>query len=231
MIKLIAADMDGTFLGTEGKMPERAFEVINKLYDNGIMFVAASGRPLHSLKEIFAPVKDKILFVARNGSMVYTSTEELLLKTLHNELVDKIIKFSDNGITHPVICSKKAHYIFPRATRFFDRINFYLGDLKGITSIEEIVRPVISMSVLVEDASQTENICQEMITLFEDQSTIVQTGKEWIDIVPKHCNKKEGLQLFMNKLNISEDEVMAFGDYHNDIDMLLLAGEKFMYYL
>ncbi|ONI39151.1 hypothetical protein AN639_06615 [Candidatus Epulonipiscium fishelsonii] len=227
MIKLVATDMDGTFLGTEGKMPERAFEVIHKLHDNGITFVAASGRPLVSLNKLFDPVKDKICFVAGNGSMVYNSTEELLLKTLSNEFVDEIIRFSDNGITHPVICSKEAHYIFPRATRFFDTINFYVGDLKKITRIKEIVRPAISISVLVEDTSQTKNICQEMATLFESQATIVQTSKEWIDIIPKHCNKKDGLELLMEKFNVSKDEVMAFGDYYNDIDMLLLASESY----
>ena len=60
MIKLIATDMDGTLLDSQGNMDDEIYDIIEKLKEMGIRFVAASGRQLMSLKKRFVPVDDVI---------------------------------------------------------------------------------------------------------------------------------------------------------------------------
>ena len=43
-IKLVAVDMDGTFLDGDGQIPDEAWGVIDQLQARGIKFVPASGR-------------------------------------------------------------------------------------------------------------------------------------------------------------------------------------------
>ena len=59
MIKLIVSDIDGTLVkdGTLDINPEY-MDVIKKLTEKGIHFVACSGRQYSSEKQLFAPVKD-----------------------------------------------------------------------------------------------------------------------------------------------------------------------------
>ena len=53
--------MDGTLLlnGAQELQP-KTYELIQKLMDKGIIFVAASGRQYANLRRLFAPVENKI---------------------------------------------------------------------------------------------------------------------------------------------------------------------------
>ena len=71
MIKLIATDIDGTLLkeGTDQINPEM-YEVIVKLKQQGVIFAAASGRTYSSLRRLFDPVANDMIFIAENGANV-----------------------------------------------------------------------------------------------------------------------------------------------------------------
>ena len=71
MFKLIASDMDGTLLDENGQVPPETYELILALRDRGVHFAASSGRRYDRLCEFFAPVRDKMDFVAANGAQVY----------------------------------------------------------------------------------------------------------------------------------------------------------------
>ena len=49
-VKLIASDMDQTLLTSEGTLPPHFDRYLQRLNQAGIEFVAASGRPLYTLK-------------------------------------------------------------------------------------------------------------------------------------------------------------------------------------
>ena len=64
MIKLIATDIDGTLVkdGTLIIDPEY-MTVISKLIDKGIIFTVCSGRQFSSEQKLFAPIKDKLMYI------------------------------------------------------------------------------------------------------------------------------------------------------------------------
>ena len=69
MIKLIASDLDGTLLQNDAQaLTPRAIDLISKLCDAGIHFVSASGRQYDNQKRVFDPLKNRISFIAENGS-------------------------------------------------------------------------------------------------------------------------------------------------------------------
>lgn len=49
-------------------------------------------------------------------------------------------------------------------------------------------------------------------------------GPDWLEIMPKHVNKASALWKICDKLGISMNEVMAFGDAQNDLKMLQQVG-------
>ena len=80
-IKLIASDLDGTLLlnGAQSCDP-KLFPLIEQLAEKGVFFVAASGRQYQSLQRLFAPFKDKILYLCENGALVMYMNEVLMKK-------------------------------------------------------------------------------------------------------------------------------------------------------
>ena len=83
MIKLIVSDIDGTLVkdGTLDINPEY-MDVIRKLTEKGIHFVACSGRQYSSEKQLFAPVKDIISYISDGGTLIRTSEKILKVYTL-----------------------------------------------------------------------------------------------------------------------------------------------------
>lgn len=87
MIKLIVSDIDGTLVkdGTLDINPEY-MDVIRKLTEKGIHFVACSGRQYSSEKQLFAPVKDIISYISDGGTLIRTSEKILKVHTLSDEI-------------------------------------------------------------------------------------------------------------------------------------------------
>lgn len=87
MIKLIVTDIDGTLVkdGTLDINPEY-MDVIKKLTEKGIHFVACSGRQYCSERQLFVPVKDRIFFISDGGTLIRTSEKILKVHTLSAEI-------------------------------------------------------------------------------------------------------------------------------------------------
>lgn len=86
MIKLVATDMDGTFLDGEGRFDmKRLKNVLVSYKEKGIYFAVASGRGILSLKKLFADVRDEVIFIAENGSYVEFHGEDMYEATMSRD--------------------------------------------------------------------------------------------------------------------------------------------------
>ena len=63
-MKLIASDLDGTLLLNKStQVSQEMFDLIWKFQKQGVLFCAASGRQYNSLRGLFAPMADDLLYV------------------------------------------------------------------------------------------------------------------------------------------------------------------------
>ena len=91
-IKLIVSDMDGTLLDSNGILNPEFFTVFKDLSSEDIMFVAASGRQYYNLLKLFSSIKDKIIFIAENGTYVLFNSQELLIVDVPAEKAREVIR-------------------------------------------------------------------------------------------------------------------------------------------
>ena len=69
-IKVIATDMDGTFLTDSKTYDRRLFDqLFSKFQEEDIKFVAASGNQYRQIIKQFPQCRDKMTFVAENGGI------------------------------------------------------------------------------------------------------------------------------------------------------------------
>ena len=69
-VKVIACDIDGTLLPYGASaISDEIFELIDQLTEKGIHFLIASGRGEESIRDLFAPVQNKIEYVCANGAI------------------------------------------------------------------------------------------------------------------------------------------------------------------
>lgn len=96
MIKLIATDMDGTFLAEDGTYnQEQLAALLPKLAEKGILFAVSSGRSLLAIDQLFEPFLDQIAVIAENGSVVQYRGEilfaDMMTKEQYTEVAKKVL--------------------------------------------------------------------------------------------------------------------------------------------
>ena len=62
---------------------------------------------------------------------------------------------------------------------------------------------------------------------YSDRLQIKVSGEVWLDAAHKCSNKGVALKFLQNELKITKDNTMAFGDFMNDIEMLMNAKYSF----
>ncbi|WP_195267030.1 HAD family hydrolase [Eubacterium sp. 1001713B170207_170306_E7] len=220
MIKLISADMDGTLLDSNKKLSPELFPMIEALTEQGIRFAAASGRQYYNLEHIFEPVKDKMIFIAENGSVVFERDTNSFASVIDRktvwEIVRKIRKIE--GVS-PVICGLKGAYAESDEPELMENIKMYYHRYEIMDDILETGDDICKIAVY--DYVNAETNCHApLVEAFGEQMEIAVSGEHWVDISNPGCNKGTAISKIQEKYGIGYEETMLFGDYLNDYEMM-----------
>lgn len=227
MIKLIASDMDGTLLTKDSKLPKNMSTVLDELDSKDIPFVAASGRSLHSIENTFGPLANRICIVSDNGAVV---------KHKGNIVFSSVIQKDDwQAITKDALEVKETSVVFIGIDHAYCIINDeshreiltnFFTNAKEIQSLDEVEGNIIKITLMSLEHTK-ENFDEILYPKYGDRFNVVFGGAIWTDFMNKGVNKGEGLQKLLDLYDVDADHLMAFGDYHNDIQMLQLANHSY----
>ena len=219
-IKFIATDMYGTLLDKDGRLPPDFFDVFQQLEQRDIMFAAASGRQYYSLLQTFSAVKDRIMFIAENGTLVMHQGKELYSCTIDNDSIHRIIKEARliEG-AHIVLCGKKSAYIETQAPKALEEIKKYYHRCDYVKDLLEVEDEFIKVAICHFDGSQ-EFIYPSINAKFDVDHKVVVSAKIWLDVMNINASKGDAIKYLQDKLKFSFEQTMSFGDYFNDIEML-----------
>lgn len=219
-IKFIAADMDGTLLNEQGELAPAFFETYQKLAEQSIMFAAASGRQYYSLIETFSSIKDDIIFIAENGTLVMHQGKELYSCTIDKAAIDEIIieaRLIEGS--HIVLCGKKSAYIETTSAQAIKEIKKYYHHCESVDDLLKTEDEYIKVAICHFDGSESE-VYPTINHKFGNRHKVVVSAKIWLDVMNSKASKGVAIQYLQKKLGFSFEETMSFGDYFNDIEML-----------
>lgn len=230
MIRLVVSDIDGTLLpdGTDKINPE-IFDVIRKLREKGIIYVASSGRQFASIRRLFEPVAKDIYYITDGGGILRSFDEILFADEMNREDVKEIVEDVQKlPECEVMVCGTRCAYGADKNSRMYRWLqDSYKFDLKEIPDLTQPIADRI-VKVSVYHSSRAEEICASWFTpKWSEKLQVACAGKEWMDCIPKTSNKGNSLQIFQEKMGINKAETMAFGDNINDLEMLACAGESY----
>lgn len=229
--KLVACDIDGTLIPYgKREMPGKIYPIISRLLDKGVMFCPASGRQYHSLRLLFAPVADRICYVCENGGVVFgrgaEETAPILSKTPMPrkeavELAREMVECPDSDV---LISGERTCYVCAwseEMRRDMARLNNRVVLVDDPDQVEE---EIIKVSAFC--AGGTGPVAGKLGPRWGDRFRMAVAGPTWMDFTLS--DKGTGIRGLCTALGVAMEDVMAFGDNWNDLQMLSLVGQPWI---
>lgn len=234
MIKLIAIDLDGTLLTSDKKIHDEDKEYLSRLIDNGIKVVVSTGRDFFSAREFFDK-EDRILYNTLSGNAIFDSFgNEIYSNHLSYETVKKLSTYGiDNFIAHVNGYKDGYNTIMLRKPecetlkKYISRYHFPVNFKEELSKDEEYFSVIFvgSLEYVTEIMNKIKNDIRDLKFYIMPATTV---DVYMLEIVHANISKFSALERIFKKYNISSEEVMAFGDEENDIEMLRSVGHGYI---
>lgn len=228
MIKLIITDVDDTVAheGSQYINPEY-YEVIHALREKGVIFVVASGRQRQSIQKTFQPVSDEIIYIADNGTDIYSKEFETSLSFPQDEYEELIKDLHALGGEYQVMsCKPLVSYIEEGCDAFFDKMKNGYGYVLEKTKNAEKLEGICKIS-LYNPKGIEEEVEMKMKERWSGSMDVCIAGQWYLDFTGKGANKGKALSIIQEHYGITAEETAAFGNADNDISMLVEAKHSY----
>jgi len=225
---MICSDLDGTILTyTQTEISKRLEEQIRELHRRGILFVPTSGRQIVSMQKLFAPVGEYCNYICSNGAVICDAKGSVMdlvpmpredALSIARDFMERCEGRGEVNIAGATCC-----HLWERGLGMVDRLRFIGNKFDIIEDPEQVSDEIVKVSVFLPDGAE------HYVELFLDkwkQYNPAIAGPFWIDTTL--ANKGMGVKLLCDRLGISSEEVMAFGDNYNDVSMLDLVGTPYI---
>ncbi len=243
MIKIIAMDMDGTLLNSRKEISPRTREALLQAQDKGITLILASGRPERALTEFARELemdRHHGLLVCYNGSKVVDcQTGEVLFDQAmtveegkavleHMKKFDQVRPMIDHGeymyvndVYNQMIYLDGKEF---NVIRYESRGGHYkLCEKDDLAAFADFP---LNKILTTADPEYLQAHYREMMEPFKDTLSCMFTGKFYFEFTAKGIDKAKALDAVLAPMGYRREEVMAFGDGHNDASMLAYAGRS-----
>lgn len=204
-IRLIAVDMDGTLLNSDSQISETTAYWLKQAIQAGIHVCFATGRGRTSAYPYLQQLELPGPFVFVNGSEVWTTKDEIhsrIIMPLEDVMTLREMALEENiwywGYALDGVYNIERWHPHPEQTQWL-KFGFMSDDTEILARIQEKA---------------------EALGVFE----ITNSDVDNLEMNPKGIHKAAGLEKVCQILNITMDQVVAFGDSRNDLKMIQAAG-------
>ncbi|MDY4761677.1 Cof-type HAD-IIB family hydrolase [Streptococcus thoraltensis] len=222
--KIVASDMDGTFLRPDGSYDKERFAaLLDKLTEAGYLFVAASGRSLLTLKGLFHEFKDKMAFIAENGCIVECAGQVIFEAEMMPEdyqLILAELRAHPDCQGYLLSGENGAYAALDASDDYIQRANYFYANVQR-ADLNKVTDKILKVTARF-DSDKIHDFSKHLNGRLADFQAVV-TGFDGMDIIPKAYDKSTGLAVLCGKLGLSASDVYAFGDNYNDLEMLKFA--------
>lgn len=240
-IKVIIMDVDGTLTNSEKKITPKTKTALLQAQQLGAVLVLASGRPTTGLLDIAKELemeKHHGLLVCYNGSKVVDcQTKETLFNQAMTaqEARDVLEHLKSFDRVRPMI--DKGEYMY--VNNVYDNMIQFNGEPFNVIEYEsrggkfklcevddfvEFVDFPVNKILTTSDPEYLQEHYQAMKAPFEDKLSCMFTGPFYFEYTAKGIDKAKALDSVLIPRGFKKEEMIAFGDGHNDASMVEYVG-------
>ncbi len=228
--KIIAIDLDGTTLHSDGvTVSDYTKHIFKQVQDKGHDIIIATGRPYRMAVDIYHELELKTPMINFNGAMISIPGEkwpEAQAKRVDKAIVFELIKAQEKfGLDFLAAEFRRKFFInsFDKANpRIFGIDSFQAYHQMQIAKLDDDPNAILLQTSFTDKLS----LAKQINAYFDNRFNISAWGGEngILEIVPKGVSKASALSHYLDVTNQDVSNLIAFGDEHNDVEMLSFAG-------
>lgn len=237
MYKVVASDMDETFLDHRHQIPAPNLQALARMRELGVLFVPSSGRPYQSIMDNFADIDQSLMegtyVISYNGAFInrYGDPEPLLTTTGDRASIERLYAWA---VTH-----RQALHLYTTSGETYVQFlppeeQEYLKGFPGcielddsVSSLDDFIGDDEPMKIIFMDIDfeRCHRIGEELApTLDPEKVAITYSSNRYVEFVPAGVDKGTGLVHLAGLLGIPVAETIGVGDAANDLEMIQAAG-------
>lgn len=233
--RLLALNIDGTLLQTNGKIHKSTKEAIEYVQQKGIYVTLVTSRSFPSAKKVAKALKIKSPLITHQGAFIGNSIEKpVYVKRINEDITYDTVRFLE-GLPCQI---RLVHEQFSIANKFklnnqlIAKTIFTSGDpvfysQQFVSSLSEYLhdQPVTppKMEVYFEDKNDLLDAKQALSKMYTEIN-IIELDSLRLDIVPSGVSKLDGLSYLGSQLGIRKAEMVYIGDGIDDIPLIEAVG-------
>ncbi|MBO9128745.1 Cof-type HAD-IIB family hydrolase [Bacillus sp. 165] len=233
--RLLAINIDGSLLRSNGKLQKGTKEAIDFVREKGVYVTLYSSRNFQAAQKIAKVLKLESILVTHSGAFISSSLDTPLVQRRLSEektfnLVQVLEHFECNirisherfslGNRRKLGSNLIAKTVLSSADPVFYPIQF-VESLGDTLRDQPVAAPKID--VFFSNKQEKENALRTIREAFSDVNVVACNG-ERIEILPQGVSKLRGLQVLGDHLGIDLQEMVAIGDSIDDIEVIESVG-------
>ncbi|WP_372663838.1 Cof-type HAD-IIB family hydrolase [Cohnella sp.] len=222
--RLIALDIDGTLLNDDHELTPRVRHAVRAASEQGIEIVLATGRGTTSALPVLAELGLKGTIITHNGaSVVNSQTYEVLYDTqISHELAHRYATFLRERGIHFDMNTAFDLYVEGMSEETAEMYRKLLA--RPIIREKEQGFPDRMVKMSIYAPKQILDDVENEWVDWQHELQAVRSGDFFIDVQHLHATKGKALEKLALLREIPREQILALGNYYNDIGMIAYAG-------
>lgn len=233
MIRLVATDLDGTLLRGDKSVSPWTLSVLDALVERGVHVVPVTGRQPRAL----APIAEQSGLVGWsvcvNGALVrhLVTGEVIWERFVQPDAMRGLARFLDErvpGVAYAAVQERGTRFVVGPGYRPLTRPADHQPAIQD--SVDEPLDDLLSVPALKLLARHAEVPAVELATVVTAAGLpgvhATTSGDDFVEVAAAGVTKATALAALCEHLGIAREEVVAFGDAPNDVEMLAWAGRS-----
>ena len=227
---LIALDLDGTLLYDWQTISPKTKDYLRQLSEEGHVIVIATGRPFRSSERFYDELGLKTPIINYNGGLIsnkHNPDFEVFSLNMPREYVIDIYEHNKDIIENAFGEVLDDIYLLEDTEEIRPLLHYFNGATLTVGPFSEILNHDPNGFLIVCHDGQAQKLEDFIATHYEGRLLARNWGAYYnyvVELYTPETSKGRGLQYVAEHLGFDREHVIAFGDAHNDIEMLQYAG-------
>lgn len=223
MIRLVATDLDGTVLGSDGLVSERTRAAFAAVRSAGASIVAVTARGPWSATDILAHAGIGGPSVLVSGSVLYDTSAGTMLaeRPLASDDALRAVRAMREAVPGVIFaCARDGTFDHEPGYRPGVPIP---ADSRVADALELAAEPMWKL-IMLHPELDADAMFERARAALGPLPLLASSGGPWVELLADGAGKQPMLAHLCDRLGIGSDEVVAFGDLPIDAEMLAWAG-------